>query len=61
VALTAQNYQFILGARIKNENHSLQKEITNVQWKNGQTQTLSNDLLLPPFCLAISAGAPCLL
>ncbi len=39
MALTAQNYQFILGARIKNENHSLQKEITTVQWKNGQTQT----------------------
>ena len=36
--LKKQNEQFILGARIKNENHQLQKEITNVKWKNGQTR-----------------------
>jgi len=36
--LLLQNYQFILGARIKNENHSLQKQITPAKWKNGQTR-----------------------
>ena len=36
--LKKQNEQFILGARIKNENHQLQKEITHVKWKSGQTR-----------------------
>lgn len=36
--LKKQQEQFILGARIKNENHALQKEITQAKWTNGQTR-----------------------
>ncbi len=36
--LIQQKYQFILGARIKNENHLLQNQITTAEWKNGQTR-----------------------
>ena len=39
--LKKQNEHFILGGRIKNENHSLQKQITNEKWKNGQTRSYS--------------------
>lgn len=37
--LIKEGDQFILGARIKNETHRLQKEITTRIWKNGQTKT----------------------
>lgn len=36
--LKEQQEQFILGARIKNENHALQREITGTKWMNGQTR-----------------------
>jgi transposase len=40
-ALRALNYQFILGARIKNEPKSLRQQILSMTWNNGQTQTIS--------------------
>ncbi|CAN5804869.1 IS1634 family transposase [soil metagenome] len=40
-ALVNLRYQFILGARIKNENRALQKDILSAKWKNGQTQAYS--------------------
>jgi transposase len=39
-ALTRLNYQFILGARIKNETKTIQKNILSQTWKNGQTQIM---------------------
>lgn len=40
-ALTKLNYQFILGARIKNETKMIQKNILSLTLKNGQTQIIS--------------------
>jgi len=37
-ALIQLNYQFILGARIKNESKTLQKSIHTTKWENGQTR-----------------------
>jgi len=37
-ALIKLRYQFILGARIKNESNALQKTILSVKWINGQTK-----------------------
>jgi transposase len=36
--LTSENYEFILGGRIKNESQKLKKEITSCQFKNGETK-----------------------
>lgn len=40
IALTKLNYQFILGARIKNETKAIQKNILSQTFKNGQTQII---------------------
>jgi len=40
-ALTKLNYQFILGARIKNETKTIQKNILSQTFKNGQTQIIT--------------------
>jgi len=40
-ALTKLNYQFILGARIKNETKPVQKNILSQTFKNGQTQIIT--------------------
>lgn len=40
-ALTKLNYQFILGARIKNETKAIQKNILSHTFKNGQTQIIT--------------------
>ena len=42
-ALCDLNYQFILGARIKNEPKSLQKQILSYTWSNGQTHTINKE------------------
>jgi transposase len=39
-ALTKLNYQFILGARIKNETKALQQQIVSQHWQNGQTRCI---------------------
>lgn len=39
--LIQNNYQFILGARIKNETRSLQKEILSAAFKNGETKVFT--------------------
>ena len=40
-ALTKFNYRFILGARIKNENRTIQKNILSQTFNNGQTKVIS--------------------
>jgi transposase len=40
-ALGELNYKFILGARIKNESHLLQKQILSLPWSNGQTHSIT--------------------
>lgn len=40
-ALTKLNYQFILGARIKNEAQTIQKNILSQTFKNGQSQIIT--------------------
>jgi transposase len=42
-ALCELNYQFILGARIKNEPGSLQQQILSHTWSNGQTHTIDKE------------------
>lgn len=42
-ALCDLNYQFILGARIKNESESLQQQILSPAWSNGQTHTINKE------------------
>ena len=42
-ALCDLNYQFILGARIKNEPESLQQQILSHTWSNGQTHTINKE------------------
>ncbi len=42
-ALCDLNYQFILGARIKNESGSLQQQILSYTWSNGQTRTINKN------------------
>lgn len=42
-ALKQLNYQFILGARIKNETNQLQRQILSQHWQNGQTRCLLKD------------------
>lgn len=46
--LQTNGYEFIIGARIKNETHSLQKQILSSTYKNGSTKvfTKQNDLKL---------------
>lgn len=46
--LQTNGYEFIIGARIKNETHSLQKQILSGTYKNGSTKvfTKQNDLKL---------------
>jgi transposase len=41
--LQAGGYEYILGARIKNEKHPLQKEILALKLKNGESAILSKD------------------
>lgn len=40
-ALRALNYEFILGARIKNEPRLLQKSILSMPWSNGQAHSIA--------------------
>lgn len=40
-ALCDLNYQFILGARIKNESKALQQQILSLTWSNGQTHSIN--------------------
>ena len=40
-ALCNLNYQFILGARIKNEPRALQQQILSLPWSNGQTHSVT--------------------
>lgn len=40
-ALIKLGYRFILGARIKNETHAIQKNILSQTFKNGQTQVIN--------------------
>lgn len=40
-ALIKLGYRFILGARIKNETHAIQKNILSQTFKNGQTQVIT--------------------
>lgn len=40
-ALRDLNYQFILGARIKNESLALQQQILSLTWSNGQTHSIN--------------------
>jgi transposase len=37
------NYQFILGARLKNETRVLQQQILSLPWSNGQTHSINKD------------------
>jgi len=39
--LTQSHYEFILGARIKNENREIQKQILSLQLKNGQSAVIN--------------------
>ena len=42
-----KNYEFILGARIKNQKYTVQQKILNLQLKNGESQLIqTNDLKL---------------
>ena len=41
--LIQNNYQFILGARIKNESRSLQRRILSVAFKNGETKVFTKE------------------
>jgi len=41
--LQAKNYEFILGARIKNQKHTVQQKILNLQLKNGESQLIQAD------------------
>lgn len=46
-ALQTKNYEFILGARIKNQKYTVQQKILNLQLKNGESQLIqTNDLKL---------------
>ena len=46
-ALQTKNYEFILGARIKNQKYTVQQKILNLQLKNGESQLIqTNDLNL---------------
>lgn len=40
-ALCELNYQFILGARIKNESKALQQQVLSLPWSNGQTHSIN--------------------
>lgn len=40
-ALQAKNYEFILGARIKNENRSVKEEILSLKLKNGESSVIN--------------------
>jgi transposase len=42
-ALRDLNYQFILGARIKNESGPLQQQVLSHTWSNGQTHTINKE------------------
>lgn len=45
--LQTKNYEFILGARIKNQKYTVQQKILNLQLKNGESQLIqTNDLKL---------------
>ena len=45
--LQTNNYEFILGARIKNQKYTVQQKILNLQLKNGESQLIqTNDLKL---------------
>lgn len=45
--LQTKNYEFILGARIKNQKYTVQQKILNLQLKNGESQLIqTNDLNL---------------
>ena len=45
--LQTNNYEFILGARIKNQKYTVQQKILNLQLKNGESQLIqTNDLNL---------------
>jgi transposase len=45
--LQTKNYEFILGARIKNQKYTVQQKILNLQFKNGESQLIqTNDLKL---------------
>ena len=42
-ALCELNYQFIPGARIKNESRSLQQQILSQPWSNGQVLNINKE------------------
>jgi len=41
--LQTKNYQYIIGARIKNETHSIQKQILSTTFKNGESIAIVKD------------------
>lgn len=41
--LQSKNYQYIIGARIKNETHSIQKQILSTTLKNGESKAIVKD------------------
>lgn len=43
--LQSKNYEFILGARIKNESSAIEKMILNLSLKNGESQTINKGAL----------------
>ncbi|MDD3320082.1 MAG: IS1634 family transposase [Paludibacter sp.] len=43
IELQTKNYEFILGARIKNQKHTVQQKILKLQLKNGESQLIQTD------------------
>lgn len=43
IELQSKNYQYIIGARIKNETQSIQKQILNTPLKNGESAIVAKD------------------